>query len=66
MKPQNLKNNIRFYTPHHFVYYPVLIAFLVSSVYFTFTTENHLIWAFISVVLVFYFVLLLCYASIMP
>lgn len=57
MKPQNLQNHIRFYTPHHFVYYPVLIAFLVCSIYFAFKTENHLIWAFISVVFVFLFCL---------
>ncbi|MBP4138662.1 DUF6526 family protein [Flavobacterium geliluteum] len=57
MKPQNLKNHIRFYTAHHFVYYPVLIGFLVSSIYFAFKTEDHLIWTFISVVFVFLFCL---------
>ncbi|MWB92882.1 hypothetical protein GON26_00735 [Flavobacterium sp. GA093] len=57
MKPQNLENHIRFYTPHHFVYYPILIAFLSASIYFAFTTEQQLIWAFISVAFVFLFCL---------
>ena len=57
MKIQTYYNHIRFYTPHHFIYYPVLVLFLIASVYLSITTEDHLIWAFISVVLVFLFVL---------
>lgn len=56
MEKQSLKNHIRFYTPHHFVYYPIVISFLVFSVYFAFTTEDTLIWSFISAI----FVVLFC------
>jgi len=57
MKAQNFSNHIRFYTPHHFVYYPVLILFLGSSIYFACTTDDSLIWTFISVAFVFLFCL---------
>lgn len=58
MEKQTFKNHIRFYTPHHFVYYPIIIAFLAFSLYFTFTKEDKLIWAFISVL----FIALFCLA----
>jgi len=57
MKPQSYINHIRFYSPHHFVYYPVLILFLVASIYFAITSANQLLWAFIAVVFVFLFCL---------
>ena len=55
MKVQNFRNHIRFYPPHHFVYYPILMFFLISSVYFAFTTDDTVIWAFISIGFVFLF-----------
>ena len=58
MKTQSYKNHIRYYPPHHFVYYPIIMAFLAFSIYFSFTTEDSLIWGFISVV----FVVLFCLA----
>lgn len=58
METQSYKNHIRYYPPHHFVYYPIIITFLAFSVYFSFTTEDSLIWAFISAV----FVVLFCLA----
>ena len=48
MTRQNFKNHIRFYTPHHFVFYPVMLAFLVVSVYFSCTSVHLAIWAFVS------------------
>ncbi|KAF2329879.1 DUF6526 family protein [Flavobacterium daemonense] len=57
MKVQTYYNHIRFYTPHHFIYYPVLIIFLVFSIYFACTTSDTLIWSFISVGFVFLFFL---------
>jgi hypothetical protein len=57
MKIQTYYNHIRFYTPHHFVYYPILTIFLAASIYFAFTTNDTLIWFFISVVFVFLFCL---------
>ncbi len=55
MKIQTYYNHIRFYKPHHFIYYPVLILFLGSSIYFAITTEDHLIWTFISAAFIFLF-----------
>lgn len=57
MKIQTYQNHIRFYPPHHFVYYPILIACLSASIYFAVTTQDQLIWAFISIVFVFLFCL---------
>ncbi|MFB9076070.1 DUF6526 family protein [Flavobacterium procerum] len=57
MKVQTYKNHIRFYAPHHFVYYPILILFLGSSIYFAFTTDDYLIWSFISLAFLFLFCL---------
>lgn len=58
METQSYKNHIRYYPPHHFVYYPIIMTFLAFSVYFSFTTEDSLIWAFISGI----FVVLFCLA----
>ena len=58
MKTQSYKNHIRFYPPHHFVYYPIIIAFLSFSIYFAFTTEDAIVWSFISAI----FVALICIA----
>ncbi|PBJ09294.1 DUF6526 family protein [Flavobacterium sp. ACN6] len=57
MKIQTYYNHIRFYTPHHFIYYPILILFLIASIYLAVTTDEHLIWGFISVVFIFLFAL---------
>ena len=58
MEKQTFKNHIRFYAPHHFVYYPIILTLLIFSIYFTFTTDDKLIWAFISGI----FVVLFCLA----
>lgn len=58
MEKQSFKNHVRYYWPHHFVYYPIIMTFLAFSVYFIFTTEDQLIWTFISAI----FVVLFCLA----
>jgi hypothetical protein len=58
MEKQTFKNHVRYYTPHHFVYYPIILTFQAFSMYFTFTTEDKLIWAFISAI----FIVLFCLA----
>lgn len=55
MKTQSYNNHVRYYLPHHFVYYPVLLILLLFSIYFTFASEEKLIWVFIS----FIFILLI-------
>ena len=57
MEKQTYKNHIRFYPPHHFVYYPVLMVLLAASIYFSFTKEETLIWTFISIVFVVFILL---------
>lgn len=50
MEPQSFKNHIRFYIPHHFVFYPVMLILLIISVYFSFSDENlRTVWIFISI-----------------
>ncbi|MFV8351706.1 DUF6526 family protein [Flavobacterium sp. XS1P32] len=58
MKTQSYKNHIRFYPPHHFIYYPIILAFLSFSIYFAFTTEDVIVWSFLSAI----FVVLFCLA----
>lgn len=58
MEAQSYKNHIRYYAPHHFIYYPIIIALLAFSVYFSFTTDDQLLWLFISGI----FVVLFCLA----
>jgi hypothetical protein len=58
METQSYKNHIKYYPPHHFIYYPIIMILLAFSVYFTFTTQDQLLWAFISII----FVVLFCLA----
>ena len=45
MKKQDASNYIRFYTPHHFIFYPVACIMAVISCYFSFKyREQHFEW----------------------
>ena len=57
MKKQSFKNHIRYYTPHHFIYYPIIMTLLAFSLYFVFTSEDQLIWTFISAIFIALFFL---------
>ena len=48
MAEQSYKNHIRFYTPHHFVFYPVMLVFIIASAYFAWTEDNYVVWSFIA------------------
>lgn len=61
MEKQSFKNHVRYYTPHHFVYYPIILTLLAFSLYFIFTTKDKLIWTFIAAI----FVVLFCLAFMM-
>lgn len=53
MADQNYSNHIRFYTPHHFVFYPVMLVFIITSGWFAFTDEgNTIVWLFIMAVFI--------------
>jgi len=45
MENQNYKNHIRYYPPHHFVFYPLVVFLLCVALNFVFKTEeNQAIW----------------------
>lgn len=49
MKKQNFENHIQFYPLHHFVFYPLTLILLGTSVYFAVSCqEQRTIWIFIS------------------
>lgn len=49
MAKQNYDNHVRYYPPHHFIFYPVLLALLGFSNYYAFKdTEQSTVWIFIS------------------
>lgn len=53
METQNYKNHIRFYPPHHFVFYPLMLILLGSSIYFIIADESlRTIWIFISILII--------------
>lgn len=53
MDSQNYKNHIRFYPPHHFVFYPAMLVLVVLSIYFAIADESlRTIWIFISILFV--------------
>lgn len=49
---QNYKNHIRFYIPHHFVFYPLATLLLAGSIGCIFLKEDMLLWSFISAIIV--------------
>lgn len=52
MRQQNYNNHIRFYPPHHFVFYPVMMVLIVLCSYKFFnTTEDRSLWGMITVLL---------------
>lgn len=49
---QNYKNHIRFYTPHHFVFYPLIGLLFGFSTWKAFTEDlNSSLWIFMAVIL---------------
>lgn len=52
MESQSYKNHIRYYTPHHFVFYPVMLVLMAVSAWFVFTKEESLLWGFMCVLCV--------------
>jgi hypothetical protein len=58
MERQNYKNHRKFYTPHHFIYLPILILLEILGVYKIFNdTSNQLIWILFSTVIFLLFYL---------
>lgn len=57
MKKQSYSNHIRFYTPHHFVYYPIVLLFIGASLYLAIKSTETILWIFMTVAFVFLFCL---------
>lgn len=57
MKKQSFENHVRWYVPHHFVYYPVLLALMAFSAYQLFSGADVAVWLFITIILIFLFCL---------
>lgn len=53
MQTQNYSNHVRYYAPHHFIFYPVILLLIGLSVRFTFKyPDRSLEWGALAVVLV--------------
>lgn len=61
MATQNYNNHIHFYTPHHFVFYPIVSFLIGLSTYFAFTRTENLMW----IVFAILFIILFCLAFMM-
>jgi hypothetical protein len=54
MASQNFKNHIRYYTPHHFIFYPLLlIALFASVVAYNHYPEQQAVWIVIIAIFIF-------------
>lgn len=53
MAEQNYKNHVRYYTPHHFVFYPIVLTGIGMSVYYYCNYPAlHAVWAAIGALFV--------------
>jgi Family of unknown function (DUF6526) len=45
MSEQNIKNHVRYYTPHHFVFYPVLLIAIIAALrYMNHCAGQRMLW----------------------
>lgn len=50
---QNYKNHVRYYAPHHFVFYPVIIALIfISGSFISRYPEDKMIWIAITIIFI--------------
>lgn len=48
---QSYENYIRYYAPHHFVFYPVAAVLFILALYFGFTKPETALWFFLAAVI---------------
>ncbi len=54
MRKQTFANHVRYYTPHHFIFYPLLLSAVILSVYAYFNVAEHRhLWLAITILLLF-------------
>ena len=52
MAVQNYQNHVRFYAPHHFVFYTIVLALFSGSIYYSIKdVANQKLWIFISILI---------------
>ncbi len=62
MEPQSYKNHIRFYSPHHFIFYPLLLILIGLSIFFSIAdVATRLLWIFLAIA----FLLVACLSFMM-
>ena len=50
-QPQNYNNHIRYYPPHHFIFYPLMLLVMIAEVWQIVNDEaNRLLWIFITLI----------------
>lgn len=54
MEKQTYKNHIRYYAPHHFIFYPAMAILLGISIYKAFTAPAAMAWTFISLIFIIF------------
>lgn len=53
MEKQNYSNHIRWYKPHHFIFYPVAFILISVALFFSWQdSQNKFLWFFLAMVLV--------------
>ncbi|HOZ85484.1 MAG TPA: DUF6526 family protein [Niabella sp.] len=62
MTKQNFKNHIRFYAPHHFIFYPVCLFLIGCTTYKTIVSDGEFRWIWAMLLLI---VILLTWFSFM-
>jgi hypothetical protein len=51
-KPQDYNNHVRWYPPHHFVFYPLMMALFTVAVYSAIEREgDRLVWIFFAIII---------------
>jgi hypothetical protein len=54
MRRQTFANHVRYYTPHHFVFYPLLLAAITESIYaYLHSADQKHLWLAVTVLLIF-------------
>jgi hypothetical protein len=54
MRTQNFSNHVRYYGPHHYVFYPLLLAAITASIYaYQHSAGQKHLWLAVTVLLIF-------------
>lgn len=51
MSKQNYNNHVRWYPPHHFIFYPLMMGLFIAALYNAYVSKDRLLWFFISAII---------------